>query len=693
MKTTNIIFFFFLLHPIILFGQNYSDKIHQIEYADSLHGVIITDPYHWMEDIRSREVLKFVKAENRHTQKAIKSTKQLSKDFLKEENERKIITQPRRELFDKPDGEYIYYTQQKSGSTLHYRKKRTAPDSTELLLDEKKALIGKKDFELLSYKLSPNQQKIAYLTGHFFLKDSRMCIKYQISSKTFDEEIINATFYEWINDSTIVYVQYNRQLGVFDKVYIHKLGTPQHTDSLIYEEKDKTFNVDVSVSYSRKYLFIQTSNAFTSETYYMDIFENELKMKIITSREDGHNYVVYHDVKDTVFYIKTNLNAPNYKIITTSIHLPEKKNWINFFPESDNFIESVETTGSELIISEYGNGSMKLSLIEKHSGNKKNINVNMDDKTYHASIVYIDTLEKIIRLKYCSYITPDTYYDYDISTEQMTKIFETQVKNYQKSDYIVEYVSVTSHDGFQIPVTIIYNKNTPLDATSSVDIRIYGAYGFTALPRFYPSLQHFSFLDKGFIWVIPDLRGGGGLSSKRHREGTVLDRKNSVYDLVAVVQFLIDEKYTSAGKIHAQGSSAGGLTVGMAANIYPEYFASLIFFVPKLDVMFDTDPIEWLQNGNPNIKEEFDYMLGYSPYQNVKEQAYPAMQFMTGLNDINTPPFETFKMVAKIKSNQTGNAPVFLTTDLKGDHYRLNYKKMIHPYVFKLAIHLNMFSR
>jgi len=681
-------FLFFLLMFFVcsITGQNHSTKLPQIEYADTLFGVVIPDPYHWMEDIHSKEVLKFVRAENKNTRKSIKKTKQLHKDFFKEVEQRQIISRPGRELFDRPAGDYIYYTRYKGLSTQHYRKKRDG-SGEELLLDEKEAVAGKKGFDFMLYKLSPNQQQIAYVIANDASNNTQLRIKYHIHSKTHDEEIFNAISYEWMNDSTIIYAPYDKQLDGSDKVYVHRLGTSKNEDQLIYEEQDKTFIVSVNCSKSRKYMFIETSNAYTSETHSLEITTGNLS--IIQPRKEGHKYMVSHDAGDTVFFIQTNLNAPNFKIVTANTKNPESKNWADFLPASDYFIESVESAGNHLVVSEYGDGSMKLSLMEKISGNKSTIDI--DETTYRASIVYIDTLKKTIRFTYCSNITPDTYYDYDIASKQLTKIFETQVKNYRKDDYQVEYKTILSGDGYPVPVTIIYSKHTALDGTAPAQMDISASYGIMMLPRFYSDLSQFALLDRGFIYVRADVRGGGGLSSARHRDGTVFHRMNMVYDMFAIAQFLINEKYTSTGKIHLTGRSENGIALGMAANMYPKFWGSLTFIVPKLDVMFDPDPREWLENGNPNIKEEFEYMLCYSPYQNVKKQTYPPMQFIIGLNDKNVPPYEIFKMVAKLNANQIGQTPIYLSTDFQGDHYRFNHRKlMVSPYIFKLAIHNNL---
>jgi oligopeptidase B len=218
---------------------------------------------------------------------------------------------------------------------------------------------------------------------------------------------------------------------------------------------------------------------------------------------------------------------------------------------------------------------------------------------------------------------------------------------------------------------------------------VYGAEGqvWSSLPFFH--LPLLTLLDRGFYYVLPDVRGGGGRYSNRHREGIVLGRKNTAYDMIAVSEFLINEKYTSAGKIHLGGGSAGGLALGMAVNMQPGLFGSLVFSVPSLDVMLvNKSERDWLEEGNPNIKEELVNILDFSPYHNVKKQAYPAMMFSIGLKDENVHPAGTFKMVAKLKANQIGTAPIFMNTDFEANHF--NVDRILRPHIFILAIHYGM---
>ena len=567
---------------------------------------------------------------------------------------------------------------------MHCRRKRDIPDSEEVLINEKEILAGKKNFDFDMYKLSPNGKHIAYTMYNYYLDENRIYIKNLQNQNHNPTVIINAELDKWINDSSILYYKGDDRVSLF----IHKLGTPQSRDKLIFDQEDANFEYKQSVSNSEKYIFFDFVNfAEGSVVYYIDIDKPD-ELKTFTPFEKGVFYRVYHHTNDTLFYITTNLNAPNFKVVTTSLNNTNSKNWVDFLPDSENVIQWVYSAkGNWLVFDEFSEGSMKLSILDKRTG--KRSKMEFDEKLYTLTFLHIDTLKKTMRFMYKSFITPETYYDYNIETNQLTKLFETQISNYNKSDYEMELIYVPAHDGTQIPVALIYNKNTPRDGTAPVYIQANsGGWHIYNIPFF--NTRNLTLLDRGFFWVCPHVRGSGPDNSQMEISGIGSNTKNKAHDFASVAKYLINENYTSANKIHAFGLSAGGETIGMVANMYPELFRSITFLVPYLDVIFEKDENYWATAGNPNIKEEFDYMIDYSPYQNIKKQNYPAMLFVTGINDRNVPSYQTIKMAAKIRANNTGTTPIYLSTDLKGNHYIINQKKTLLPFVFILALHNNI---
>ncbi|MCL2072403.1 MAG: prolyl oligopeptidase family serine peptidase [Marinilabiliaceae bacterium] len=684
MRTTLVISLFFTICSVS--GQKQPPQAKQIEYADTLHGVVIPDPYKWMEDIHSKEVLKYINAENKYTKQAIKKTNKLKEEFYKEVSQRKITSFPPQEIFEKPEGDYIYYTRSEGNNSLHCRRMRGISDGEEILFRVNK------DFELFYYKPSPNQQKIAYTIYNELSGEMITYTKELNKSNANLTEYINSYFLSWVNDSLIVYAQEDDDSAICGKIYIHKLDMPISEDKLLYEQLDKSFEAKLNISNSKKYIFLEFFNNDGSEVHFIDVVD-PYALKLFAPYKKGVHYRVYHDKNDTLFYISTNLDAPNFKIVTTSLNNTDCKNWVDFLPESDNIIQWVHSAdGNWLILSEYSEGSMKLTILDKLTGNRTPIN--FDEKIYNVSFMHIDTLKKSIRFKYNSFITPDIYYDYDIERQQLIQLFETKVSNYNKSDYAVDFVYATALDGTKIPVTIIYNINTPRDGTAPLQMDVYGSAGnIDNMPIFRPT--YLTLLDRGFYWVKTEIRGTGGAHSQRHKDGSGINSKNKAHDMASVAQYLINEKYTAQKKIYTMGHSGAGIALGTVANMYPELFGGIISIVPLLDVVFvdknfNTAENLWSETGNPKLKEEFNYVIDYSPYQNVKQQSFPAMLFVTGLNDRNVPSYQTIKMVAKIRANNTNNAPIYLSVDLKGNHYVQNYKKILLPSVFILALHYNI---
>lgn len=661
-----------------LSGQN----VRQIDYADTLHGVVIPDPYKWMEDIRSREVLNFIKEENKQNAKTKRKLKQLSKEYLEDEKSYIELNRPDMNIMAKRDGNYIYYVSRKG----FCRKHRSEGSKEEIILNTKDATKGIKNYDVLGYYISPNQQYIGYVIANETILDAKLRIKRMNHSEPYFEELNNVIKFVWMNDSTILYAQYNKKSDNTSMILTHHLETPQSTDMVFFENNDEDTMVDITLSDSKQFAFVSVENNFFTEYHYLNLSEKKNKLTLIEPRKIGHRYIPDHYLSDSVFYILTNDCANNNKVVTMSIKSYGKEEWSDAINESDSYIEYVKSCGEYLVIGEKKMGCIGMSLVKKQSYEKTP--VHFEENAYKIELIFIDTLENKIRFKYSSYITPDIYYDFHISSNKMIKIFETEVSNYEKKNYNVDVVLVTSHDGHQIPVRIIYNKKTGRDGNAPVWMPVYGSYGVSFESVFNKS--RLPLLDRGFFWINVDVRGGGGMATDWHINGTVMNKKNSVYDMISVIDFLIKEKYTSLGKIHAGGSSNGGLVVGMAANMYPEYFGSIFFEKPKLDVLFSENEMEWLETGNPNNKEEFEYMLTYSPYQNIKKQSYPAMLFAVGYKDENVPCYEALKMVAKLKECSTGNRPLILYTDSHGTHYQFDWKKILNPRVFIIAVNNNL---
>jgi oligopeptidase B len=650
-------------------------------HKDTLPGHIVDDPYHWMEDLQSKDVLEYIKAENAHTKITQKKLADLSRMFYKGLDAHPFPTpsRPDLKLFEKPEGDYIYY-RKKSGLTMLLCRKPRNSDKEMVILNARKAARRMKDYELMLYKISPDQQKSGYIIANDATHDAVLKIE-TVATKRLVDRLSNVVSFVWFDDQTVLYTPFDKLLNKSRDVYRHVIGTPQSSDVLLYHEESKNSMVDVKMSASGKYVWIEVLNNFFTEYLYLD--KNQTEPQQVYPRADGIRYHVEHYASDTVFHILTNKNAPNYKYVSTGIRHISENHWNEIIPESDSRLNYVVHIENGYIVETYKDWSTDLKIVDKNTKQETAIGGFLDP-AHHIQRIFIDTVDQIIRFKYCSIQTSDVYYDYHVKTNRLVKLFETHVKNYKKEDYIVEVKNVMSHDSLPIPVIIMYGKNTRRDGSALAQMSVYGAYGAQYRPSFDHNLP--ALLDMGFVYVRCDVRGGGGEGTDWHIAGSAMHKKNTAYDVVSIAKYLAAEKYASPQNIYATGSSGGGIALGMVANMFPDVLRGITLRNPKLDVLFEKDMLEWTEFGNPTDTTELEYMLEFSPYQNVRKQSYPAMLFLTGYQDENVPCCETLKMVARLRANNTGNNPILLNVDMAGNHYRLHYKKMLNVNVFKLAL-------
>lgn len=674
------VFLCLLIFRITMNAQN--APIAKIEnHKDTLLGHVIEDQYHWMGDLQSKDVLEYIKAENAYTEKIQKKLAYLNKKVFKEFEAHPFPSRPDVKLFEKPKGDYIYY-RKRSGLTMLLCRKPRNNDKETVILNAKKVVKGMMNYDLMMYRISPDQQKTGYIIANEDDSSKDAILKIEtIATKQQVDHISNVMNFVWYDNHTILYVTYDKLLDKTSNVYKHMIGTPQSSDILLYHEEDKNCMVDVKMSTSGEYAFIEVSNNFFNEYLYLD--KNLTEPHKMYPRERGNMYHIDHYANDTVFHILTNKNAANYKYVSTGIHHISENYWKEIIPESGIRLDDADHIGNYYIVETYKDWSTDLKIIDKNTKQEFKIG-EFKEPAHHIQQIFMDTVDQKIRFKYCSIQTSDVYYDYHIKTKQLVKVFETQVKNFKKENYVVEVKNVWSHDSLPIPVIIMYGKSTPKDGSALAQISVYGGCGVQNKPMFDPYLP--ALLDLGFVYVWCDVRGGGGSGSNWHIAGSTIHKKNTAYDVVSVAKYLMAENYASPGNLYATGRSEGGIALGMVANMFPEIFRGISLIVPKLDVLFDTDELQWAEHGNPNDKNELNYMLEYSPYQNVQKQSYPAMQFITGYHDKNVPCYETLKMVARLRANNTGNNPILLNVDMSGNHYNIHYKKTVNTNVFKLAL-------
>jgi len=479
----------------------------------------------------------------------------------------------------------------------------------------------------------------------------------------------------WANDNhTLFYTRQDKVTLRANQIFKHKLQTSADQDILVFEEKDETFNVSVGKEKSRKYIVIGSESTMTTEYRIVNSDTPDAEFKVFQPRVRGLEYSISH-FGDS-FYILTNKDkATNFKLMKTPENATEKKHWKEVIAHRDDvLLEDIEIFSNYLVVEERSNGLNHIRIMP-WSGEGEYY-LPFGSETYNAyTTTNVDFDTDILRYSYQSLATPSSVIDFNMKTKEKEIKKEQAVLGgqFDKNNYIEERVWATAKDGIKVPISLVYRKDLKKDGTNPLLQYAYGSYGVTMEPYF--STTRLSLLDRGFIYAIAHIRGGEDLGRQWYEDGKLLKKKNTFTDFIDCSQFLIQEKYTSPAHLYAEGGSAGGLLMGAVVNMAPELYHGVIAQVPFVDVITtmldDSIPLttgEYDEWGNPNKKEYYDYMLSYSPYDNVKEQTYPNMFVSTGLHDSQVQYWEPAKWVAKLRTHKKGNTVLYLHTNMDAGH-------------------------
>jgi len=494
------------------------------------------------------------------------------------------------------------------------------------------------------------------------------------SNKIYPEIINNTTgSIAWANDNrTIFYTKQDTVTLRSCKIYKHILGTDPKNDELVYEEKDETFDCSVYKSKSDKYIIISTSSTLTDEFLLINADEPNSQPKVFHPRERGLEYRIYH-YKDQ-FYVQTNLNAQNFCLMTCPENNTAKDNWkILIEPRTNTLLEYIETFENHLMICERTDGLLQLRIIDLINDTEHFVPTN-DESYVIQSAANFELNTNKLRYWYSSLTTPGTTYEYDMDSKEHTILKQKEVLgDFNPENYISKRIWASSRDGVKIPISIVYRKDVAINGENPLLQYAYGSYGYSMEPYF--SSNRLSLLDRGFIFAIAHIRGGEELGRQWYENGKLLKKKNTFTDFIDCSLFLIENNYTNKEKLYASGGSAGGLLMGAVYNMRPDLYKGMIAAVPFVDVvttMLDESiPLttsEYDEWGNPNNKEYYEYMLSYSPYDNVEAKEYTNLLVTTGLHDSQVQYFEPAKWVAKLRELKTDNNLVLLHTNMKTGH-------------------------
>jgi oligopeptidase B len=491
------------------------------------------------------------------------------------------------------------------------------------------------------------------------------------TGELYPERIERVDSMTWATDNkTVFYVTEDAVTKRNDKLFRHVLGTDKY--DLLYEEKDELFDIGVSRARDKAVIFLEAASKTSTETRYIPANDPNAEWKVILPRQPDHEYDIAH--RGDLFYIRTNKGAKNFRIVTAPASDPSEKNWKEFVAHRPAMkIDGVNLFADYAVLAEWENGLQQIEVIDFKTNQRHRIS--FPEPVYAANVAANrEFATTVLRYNYQSLVTPSSVFDYDLKTHKATLLKQTEVPGgFDKTNYKSERVFATATDGTKIPMSVVYRRGTKLDGSAPLLLYGYGSYGLTIPPTFSPA--RLALLDRGVIFVIGHIRGGGELGEEWRDAGRMMKKINTFTDFINCAEHLINNKYTSKDRIVIQGGSAGGLLMGAVSNMRPDLFKAVVAQVPFVDVlntMLDASlPLttsEYIEWGNPNEKPAYDYMKQYSPYDNVKQANYPAMLVKVSINDSQVPYWEGAKLVAKLRALKTDNNPLLLKVNFGAGH-------------------------
>ena len=638
-------------------------------------GEVRIDNYFWLNDRENPEVIDYLNLENAYYQEKTAHTKDFQKALFEEMRGR--IKEDDQSVPYLYNG-YYYITRFEKGQDypIYSRKKESLSAKEEILFNCNEMAKDKPYFQLGALSISPDNKLALFSYDIVGRRIYTIQIKNLETNEILDDKIENVTGNAvWANDNkTIFYSDQDDITLRSDKIFKHKLGTKQADDTLIYFEKDETFNVEIAKSRSRKYLAIESESTLTTEYQILDADNPDGEFKIFQKRVRGMEYSINH--YEDSFYILTNKDkAENFKLMKTSVNKTSKSNWVEVIAHRpDVLLEDIEIFKDFLVVEERENGLNKIRIMPWSGEGEYYLPFESETYTaYTSSNVDFDT--DILRYGYQSMTTPSSIIDFNMRTKikEIKKEQEVLGGKFDKNNYTEERVWATAEDGVKIPISMVYRKGLKKDGTNPLLQYAYGSYGHSMDATF--SSTRLTLLDRGFIFAIAHIRGGEDLGRQWYEDGKLLKKKNTFTDFIDCSKFLIAEKYTSSQHLYAEGGSAGGLLMGVVVNNAPELYNGVIAQVAFVDVittMLDNSiPLttgEYDEWGNPNVKKYYEYMLSYSPYDNVVPQKYPNMYVSTGLHDSQVQNWEPANWVAKLRALKTDENLLFLDTNMDAGH-------------------------
>ncbi|MCB9231481.1 MAG: S9 family peptidase [Bacteroidia bacterium] len=638
----------------------------------TIHGDTRIDNYYWMNERDAPAVIEALNQENAYCDAQMAHTKQFQEDLYNEMVAR--IKQTDLSVPYRLD-DYFYYSRFEEGKEypIYCRKKESLEAAEDIILNVNELAEGHDYYAAVGLAVSFEQNILAFgqdITGR---RQYSLRFRNLETGDFLADEVPNTTgAFAWAADNkTIFYSQKDDALRSY-KIFRHTLGTPAEQDVEVFHEADETFSTFVTRSKSKEYIMIGCHSTNSTEYRVLDSKKPNGDFRIILPREDNHEYAVSHF--EDKFYIVTNWEAKNFRLMETPVNATGKENWKEVVAHRPHtLLEGIQVFSDHLVLEERSRAQTSFRIMNQTTGSDHYIR--FDEPVYSIEFdANPDFKTSILRFSYNSLTTPTSVYDYDMNSKTQTLLKRTEVLgDFDPANYQSERLWAKASDGTEVPISLVYKKGFKRDGSQPMFLTGYGSYGYSYDPVF--SSVRLSLLDRGFSYAIAHIRGGQEMGRFWYEQGRMLNKINTFTDFIACAEYLEDEKYTSREKMIVSGGSAGGLLMGAICNLRPDLFKGVLSAVPFVDVvttMLDTSiPLttgEYSEWGNPNDKEYYDYIKSYSPYDQIKAQDYPNMLVTTGYTDSQVQYWEPAKYVAKLREMKTDHNQLLFHCDMESGH-------------------------
>jgi len=638
---------------------------------DTLHGDVREDDYYWLRGRKDPAVLKYLQAENAYTETVMKPAEALQETLYNE-----MLRRIKETDEDPPyrEGDYFYYTRTEKGKQypIYCRRNGILQAPEEIYFDQNKMSKGTRFYRVWQMEMSPDGNMLAFSVDTNGSENYVLCVKNLKEGKTESDRVENTQNIAWAMDNRTIFYTMEDSANRPYRVYRHSLGMATSQDQLVFEEKDPLYTVEIGRTRSNKFIEIVSSASNSDEWRFIPADRPTAEMRLIAPRRPEHEYSV--DQWGDYFFIRTNKDAKTFRLVRAPVSDPGEKNWEEVIPyRKDVTLEGTDFFANHFVVYEREKGMQKMRITNLKNGTVYYIDFPEPVYTASANINRIFKTN-IFRFSYQSLTRPLSIFDYNLDTKERKLIKQQEILGgYDPEKYQSERIYAKAADGVEVPISLVYRKGLKIDGTAPLHMTGYGAYGSPSQPTF--SSSRLSYLDRGIIFAIAHVRGGGDMGREWYDDGKLLKKKNTFSDFIACAEHLIKEKYAGRDKITISGGSAGGLLMGAVTNMRPDLFRAVIAAVPFVDVlntmldpglMYTTQ--EYLEWGNPNEKVSYDYMKSYCPYTNVKAQNYPNILVRVGFNDPRVNYWEGTKWVCKIRGMKTNGSTILLKVNMAAGH-------------------------